>query len=125
MYLVTFFPSQINQMSFSSTECRQGEFQVKENPTRVTNFLLKLLLFDFIFFSSLGCKHNDMEIRKAILQLLSVSNLSFWISKSSCFIHASCAHIGWALHKFKKHHLATPLQECQCLNVCSIHLMQL
>ena len=68
---------------------------------------------------------DSLFMGMAILQLFGVSNLSFWISKASCFIPASCAHIGWALHKFKKHHLAIPLWECQSLSLCSIHLIQL
>lgn len=50
MCLVTFFPSQFNQMPFHSTEYRQGEFQARENSAWVTDFSLKVTFVWFHLF---------------------------------------------------------------------------
>lgn len=126
MYFVTFFPGQFNQMSFYSIKYRQDEFQVRENSTWVTDFLSKLLVFDFIFVPLCCVKpHNEMEIGTSVLLLLAASNLGFWISETNCFTRASCSHVGQAPHNSREHYLHTPPCEGQSLELRSVHFAQL
>lgn len=125
MYFVTFFPGQFNQMSFYSIEYRQGEFQVRENSTWVTNFLSKLLVFDFIFVP-LCCETTQWNGNWDVsFTAACCSNLGFWISETSWFTCASCSHIGRAPHNFRKHYLHSPMCEGQSLELHSVHFAQL
>lgn len=121
MYLVTFSPRQFNQMSFYSTEYGQGEFQVKENSTRVTDFLLKLLLFDFLFFSLLWNHKMKWKLRCQFFCSLLFLTCAFGSVKLvASYMPHVVIQIGHCTNP-RNTHWPTPLCECQSLELCSVH----